>query len=110
MQQDNQEPFTDEELLELENEDTWDWDSAEIHPAVANPHVVVPLRFTQAEFALIAPAARKRGIPLTVFMHDLIMSAMQDDQGHNGVTQSTRPGVSPLSDLDPDSVMSSKDG
>lgn len=61
------------DLAELQNPATWDDESAEVLPAAVDPRVVVPVRFTPGEFALIARFARESGLPLTHFLHHVIL-------------------------------------
>jgi hypothetical protein len=69
--------WTDEELAELEDPDTWDWESAEVHPPVENPGARVSVRFTAAELGVVERAAEQAGMKLTAYIRAAALAHAQ---------------------------------
>jgi hypothetical protein len=57
------EPLNDEER-QLMDPDTWAWDSAEERPPVANPGIVLEIRFSREAIRRVATAAVEAGVPV----------------------------------------------
>jgi hypothetical protein len=60
--------WTEEELAELEDPDTWDWETAERHAGNPEHRSLVTVEFAAQEFQTVAKAARASHIPLTEFI------------------------------------------
>jgi hypothetical protein len=65
----------DDELSELEDPESWDWDDVQIHQPVANRFAVVSVTLTRDDFQTVAAAARARGMTLTQFVRSAAMKA-----------------------------------
>lgn len=66
--------WTDEELSELEDESTWDWDSAQTHPASASTQrAIIHMRLDRDDFRHIALAANAEGLTLIEFMRRAVL-------------------------------------
>lgn len=61
------EPLNDEER-ELMDPETWDWESAEERPPVANPGIVLEIRFSHDEIQRVTAAASAAGVPVDTFV------------------------------------------
>ena len=48
--------------------ETWDWESAEELPPVANPGIVLEIRFSREEIWRVAAAASEAGVSLDAFI------------------------------------------
>jgi hypothetical protein len=60
--------WTDEELAELEDPETWDWESAKEHPPVESPSARVSVRFSAAKLGVLERAAEQAGLKLTAYV------------------------------------------
>jgi hypothetical protein len=60
--------WTEEELAELEDPDTWDWESMERHPGNPRHRSFVSVEFAAQEFQAVAKAAHASQVPLTEFI------------------------------------------
>jgi hypothetical protein len=69
--------WTDEELAELEDPETWDWESAEEHPPVQTPGARVPVRFSAAELGVLERAAEQAGLKLTAYVRAAALARAQ---------------------------------
>ena len=58
-------PEDAQELRELQDPDTWDWEKGELHPPRPARSAVVAVRFTGDEFDRVATAAEQAGVRLT---------------------------------------------
>jgi GTP cyclohydrolase II len=67
-------PLTDAELAELQDPDTWDWESAERHVPNPNAGAIVRVRLRGTEFDVIADAARACGSTLEAFMREAALA------------------------------------
>ncbi len=67
-------PEEERELRELQDPDTWDWDTGELHPPVPNPRAVVAVEFASDEFQRVGIAAHQAGVRVTQFIHDLVLA------------------------------------
>ena len=61
------EPLDDVER-ELMDPETWDWESAEERPAVANPGIVLEIRFSHEEIRRVTAAASEAGVSTDAFV------------------------------------------
>jgi hypothetical protein len=61
------EPLNDEER-ELMDPENWDWESAEELPPVANPGIVLEIRFSREDIRRVTAAASEAGIPIDEFV------------------------------------------
>lgn len=68
--------WTEQELAELEDPETWDWDSAEEHPPVETPSARVSVRFSAAELGVLERAAEQAGLQLTAYIRGLPSPAL----------------------------------
>lgn len=68
----------DQELLDLQNPETWADDEGEVRTSVVAPRVVLAVAFTADDFEQIARAARQRGVKTTEFVRDAAMSRATD--------------------------------
>ena len=66
--------WTDQELAELEDPASWDWESAEHHRGNPDHESYVTLRFAKDEFRQIAEAARTMERPLTEFIREAALA------------------------------------
>jgi uncharacterized protein (DUF1778 family) len=62
--------MNDEEIAQLQNDDEWDFESAERQRAPRGHRAVVSVGFKTADFTLVAEAARKRDQPLSQFIRE----------------------------------------
>jgi hypothetical protein len=62
------------ELIELEDEETWDFDRAIVYSPSKTARAVVPVAFGPSDFERVAAYARERGMKLS----DLIRQATLD--------------------------------
>ena len=60
------------ELAELQDPARWDWERAVTLPPVADPEVVLEIRFG-AELADVAAAARQAGLPVGKYIHQTVV-------------------------------------
>jgi hypothetical protein len=67
-------PKEREELRELQDPDSWDWEQGEVHGPAVNPTAVVSIRFTREEFERVATAAERSGRKLTQYVHDAALA------------------------------------
>lgn len=72
--------MNERELIELENEDEWDFDQAVVHPPSESARAVVPVRFESGEFERLAAYARERGMALSVFIREAALASIPEDQ------------------------------
>jgi hypothetical protein len=61
------EPLNDEER-ELMDPNAWDWESAEERPPVANPGIVLEIRFSREEIRRVTTAASEAGVSVDAFV------------------------------------------
>jgi hypothetical protein len=66
--------LTEAELAELQDPESWDWESAERHPPNLNAGAVVRVRLTGQDFRAIAQAARAADMTLADFVRDAAIS------------------------------------
>jgi hypothetical protein len=52
----------------IEDEETWDFDSATIHPPSKSARAIVPVAFGSGDFEQVAEYARKHGMKLSEFI------------------------------------------
>jgi hypothetical protein len=83
-------PLTDKELAELQNPDTWDWDSAERHPPNPNAGAVVRVHMRAAEFREIMQAVRATGSTLATFMREAALGRARACSGSKNNTDPAR--------------------
>ena len=69
--------WTDEELAELEDPESWDWESAAEHPAVETPSARVSVRFSADELGVLERAAEQAGIKLTAYIRAAALARAQ---------------------------------
>jgi hypothetical protein len=62
------------ELRELQDPDTWDWEAGELHPPVPDAKIVVAVEFTAEEFHRLGTASHQAGLRVTTFVHDLVIA------------------------------------
>jgi hypothetical protein len=67
-------PEEAEELRELQDPDSWDWEAGELHPPVPDPKTVVAVEFTSEEFNRLGMASHQAGVRVTKFVHDLVIA------------------------------------
>ena len=67
------EPLNDEER-ELMDPNTWDWESAEERPPVANPGIVLEIRFSREEIRCVATAAFEAGVSVDAFVTRAVLA------------------------------------
>ncbi len=72
-------PWSDEELAELEREETWDFDHVIVHEPVENPGAQVRVTFSTQEFGAIARAARSRGMKVVEYIHAAALEQANSD-------------------------------
>src|SRR5687767_4264631 len=70
--------LTDEEL---EDPETWDYESATLHPPVKDPRAVVSVGFPAADFRLVAEYARSTGMKLSEFIRVAAIDAATCNSG-----------------------------
>ncbi len=63
----------EDELRELQDPSSWDWEHAEVVPPAENPGAVVAVRFAADDFARIAQRAREANVSLTTFVRDAVL-------------------------------------
>ena len=63
--------LNDEELMELENPETWDWETAEMRPPVKAGRTVVSVAFARGDFQLVAKFAVGLGMRTSVFIREV---------------------------------------
>ena len=76
--------WTEAELAELENPDTWDWDSAQRYPPNPNAGSVFRVRLQGAELREIADAARAAGVTLATFLREAALKEARARQAGEG--------------------------
>jgi len=69
--------WTDDELAELEDPETWDWESAEEHAPVNAPGARVSVRFSAAELGMLERAAEQAGLKLTAYVRAAALAQAQ---------------------------------
>ena len=67
------------ELIELENEETWDFDQATVHPPSKTARAVVPVAFGRGDFERVAAYARDRGMKLSEFIRQAALDRVPID-------------------------------
>jgi hypothetical protein len=67
--------ISDEELQELEDPATWDWESAERRQSSANARSAVQVTFSQPEFEELAAYTELYGLRLTDFIRRAALDA-----------------------------------
>jgi hypothetical protein len=74
--------LSEQELAELQDSDTWDWESAERFPP--NPHAgaVIRVHVTAAEFRDIIQAARAADMTLETFVRGAALAHAHKRQHH----------------------------
>ena len=60
----------EKELRELQDPNSWDDDSAELHPAVKNPRAVVSVSFAQDDLRKVSEFARAQGKKVSTFIRE----------------------------------------
>jgi hypothetical protein len=63
----------EDELRELEDEQTWDFDSATIHPPSKSARAIVPVAFGPGDFEQVAEYARRKGLKLSEFIRQAVL-------------------------------------
>lgn len=71
-------PWTDEELAELEREETWDLDHVVVHGPVENRGAQVQVAFATQEFRAIAEAARSQA-KVVEYIHEAALERANSD-------------------------------
>lgn len=69
----------DRELVELKNEETWDFDQATVHPPSKTARAVVPVAFGPGDFERVAAYARERGMKLSDFIRQAALDQVPVD-------------------------------
>ncbi len=64
----------DQELLDLQNPETWADDEGEVRTSVVAPRAVLAVSFTADDFEQISRAARQRGVKTTEFVRNAALS------------------------------------
>jgi hypothetical protein len=82
--------ITEAELAELQDPDTWDWDSAERGAPHAQASAVVRVRLRGADFWAVAAAARAAGQTLASFLGQ---AAVERPPGDGGEKMRRRQGA-----------------
>jgi len=82
-------PLTDADLAELQDPDTWDWESAERHPPNSHARAVVRVHMGAAEFREIMMAVRTTGSTLEEFMQDAALARARECSGTRSDTNAT---------------------
>ena len=77
-------PLTDAELAELQDPETWDWESAQRYPPNPNAGAVVRVRIPHVEFGEIADAARAAGVTLATFLREAALKEARARQVGEG--------------------------
>lgn len=67
------------ELVELEDEETWDFGQAVVHPPSKTARAVVPVAFGPGDFERVAAYARERGIKLSDFIRQAALDKVPAD-------------------------------
>lgn len=67
------------ELDELEDEETWDFDQAVVHPPSKTARAVIPVAFGPGEFERVAAYARERGMKLSDFIREAALDKVPAD-------------------------------
>ena len=62
--------MNDEEIAQLQDEDEWDFESAERQRAPRGRRAIVSVGFKPADFALVTMAAEKRDQPISQFIRE----------------------------------------
>ena len=71
----------DEELKELENPETWDWETAEMRPPVKAGRTVVSVAFAREDFQLVAKFADRVGKRTSVFIREAALDKVKEQTG-----------------------------
>jgi hypothetical protein len=72
------------ELAALQDPANWDDQTSEVLPAADDPRVIVPVRFTPDEFALVARYARASGRHLTECIREVILDRAGQEMSASG--------------------------
>lgn len=72
--------LSDEELRALEDPDHWDWDSAEVHPAVERPGARISVRVAGDDLAALLAAASAAGMTLAAYVRAAALEKARADQ------------------------------
>lgn len=77
--------YTSEELKELEDPESWDFDTVQVLPPVKNPMAIVKVTFNRDELNHVETMARQRGMSLIAFIKEsaLRCSAPSESESHN---------------------------
>lgn len=67
------EPWTDEELRQLEDPDTWDWETEVAHGPSPSPGAYIRVPFVDGELTRVAECARKHDMDLTEFVRRTVL-------------------------------------
>lgn len=67
------EPWTNEELRELENPDTWDWENEVAHGPSSSPGAYIRVLFVDDELTRVAECARRHNMELTEFIRTSVL-------------------------------------
>ncbi len=86
----------DRELLELEDESSWDFDNAQEYPASSSGNAVVPVKFGPEAFERLSVYAERRGLHVSECIRILVDRGIAAD-APDILTDSSEAGlVDPL--------------
>ncbi len=64
----------DQQLRELQDPGSWDWDRAELHPPSRDRRVTLAVEFTSEEFGRVSLAAEDAGVLTTDFVRRTVLA------------------------------------
>lgn len=70
-------PWTDEELRQLEDPDTWDWETEVAHGPSRAPGAYIRVPFVDGELTRVAEYARDHDMELTEFIRRTVLEWVQ---------------------------------
>lgn len=68
------------DLIDLEDEEMWDFDQGTVHPPSKTARAIVPVAFEGDDFKRVAMYARKRGVKLSDFIRKAALERVDTDQ------------------------------
>jgi hypothetical protein len=74
------------ENVDLQAEDTWDFDSAETRPGKKSSRIVVSVAFPRQEFEEVTNAAKQLGVPTSQFIREAALERVANRSPHGTVS------------------------